>query len=344
MELISEKGPFPRCVAGSRGDWTFTLIDVGCSGGIDPAWRALGERLQAIGFDPSIQEVERLRGLETSPRIVYEAIFVGPNPDAPITYKPGGLAYVTYTPWPRLAVARTMVIMAQHIRAVSDVEKLETNSWRETQLASEYIQIPEYLHRRGIGSVDFVKIDIDGPDFEVLQTLSAMLDTHQVLGLGLEVNYIGSDDPTDHTFHNTDRWMRKHGFALFGLTVRPYSVAASPHRYRYRAPNVSIAGRPFQGDAVYLRDLCAPEQRARAGQYAPEKLLKLAALFSLTGLPDHAAEVLLTFREQLSPMLDIDHALDLLASETVIGRERGWTYRELMEAFERNDPAFYPPP
>jgi hypothetical protein len=30
-----------------------TLIDIGCSGGIDGIWRTFGDRLRAIGFDPA---------------------------------------------------------------------------------------------------------------------------------------------------------------------------------------------------------------------------------------------------------------------------------------------------
>ncbi len=343
MDLIGERGPFPRFVADTAiGSWSVTLLDIGCSGGLDTAWRSLGDRLVAVGFDPSVQEIERLRSVEQNPRVIYEAAFVVPGRDAAKELKPGGHPYITHSPWPRLAIARTLKILADQIAAKSDVEKLATNSWQETQLTPEAVLIPDYLRDRHIGSVDFIKLDIDGPDFQVLTTLSETLRTHQVLGLGLEVNFIGSDDPTDHTFHNTDRFMRAHGFALFGLTIRPYSAAALPHRYKHHAPNVSIAGRPFQGDALYLRDLCAPEHRGTADRYGPEKLVSLAALFSLSGLPDHAGEVLVNFREQLTPLIDVDRGLDLLTEETELGRELGLTYHELIAAFQRNDPIFYP--
>ncbi|MET0532428.1 MAG: hypothetical protein ABW003_29610, partial [Microvirga sp.] len=66
-----------RHVAGLLRRETFTLLDIGCSGGIQPAWRVFGERLKAIGFDPNIEEVERLRAKETLPGVSYEAAFVG---------------------------------------------------------------------------------------------------------------------------------------------------------------------------------------------------------------------------------------------------------------------------
>ena len=50
----------------------FTLFDVGCSGGLDPAFRRFGERLRAFAFDPDIEECARLRAAETLPGVRYE--------------------------------------------------------------------------------------------------------------------------------------------------------------------------------------------------------------------------------------------------------------------------------
>ena len=50
----------------------FTLVDVGVSGGIYPIWRKWGDKLHAVGFDPSTHEVEVLRKEETNPGVIYE--------------------------------------------------------------------------------------------------------------------------------------------------------------------------------------------------------------------------------------------------------------------------------
>src|SRR6185312_8270234 len=49
----------------------FTLVDVGCSGGLEPAWRVFGDRLRAIGFDASASECRRLAAEETNPDVHY---------------------------------------------------------------------------------------------------------------------------------------------------------------------------------------------------------------------------------------------------------------------------------
>lgn len=343
MESIAERGPFAGWAADAIGDHRFTLIDVGCSGGIDTTWRIFGERLTAVGFDPNLEEVKRLKANEASHNVWYEAGFVGLQPGDPILERRAGRGFWDRNPWNRLAVARTVEIISKEIKAASNEEKTKLNIWQETELATTpTVDLPSFIEEHEVlRSIDFIKIDIDGGDFDVLQSLAADLKRRQVLGLCLEVNFFGSDHETEHTFHNTDRFMRAQGFDLFGLTTRTYSASALPQRYLLSVPAQNEGGRPFQGDALYLRDLCSPESGADAAAYGNSKLIKLAALFSLGGLPDHAAEVLLTFRSRLDGHLDIDRGLDLLAAETVLGREQGWNYAQIKSAFEMNDPKYY---
>ena len=58
MEGISTGLPIVAEIAASLNRDRFTLIDVGCGGEIDVAWREFGECLQAFGFDPNLEEVE----------------------------------------------------------------------------------------------------------------------------------------------------------------------------------------------------------------------------------------------------------------------------------------------
>ena len=84
MEGIRPATSFLRLVSDRLGDAQFTLIDIGCSGGIDEVWRVFGSRLRAFGFDPNLQEVERLNVAAKSQHgIEYIAAFVGPHQDDP---------------------------------------------------------------------------------------------------------------------------------------------------------------------------------------------------------------------------------------------------------------------
>ena len=52
---------FTALVADALGTTPFRLLDVGCSGGLDPRWRAFGPRLRAIGIDASRGRVRAAR-------------------------------------------------------------------------------------------------------------------------------------------------------------------------------------------------------------------------------------------------------------------------------------------
>lgn len=344
MELIRQGGAFAAYAVSRLHDATFNLVDVGCGGGIDAAWRIFGERLRAVGFDPNVEEVHRLQSIETSPHVRYEAAFVDLPASDPIVLRRGSKGHHGRNPWNELAVARTVELTAQRVAEASNEEKVRLNAWSHTKLAQErHIHLPTYFRQKGPQSIDFLKIDIDGGDFDVLQSLEADLADREVLGVGMEVNFFGSSDSTEHTFHNTDRYLKEQGFELFGLTVRPYSAVALPLRYAISCPGQSIGGRPFQGDALYCRDLGSPRLHDLGIRYGAAKLLKLAVIYSLFGLPDCAAQILNAHQEPLSTILDLAHCRDLLAAETAIGREKGWNYAQIVAAFEADAPEFYTP-
>ena len=74
---------------------------------------------------------------------------------------------------------------------LSKTEMLGANLWSEMQLSSETIVIPMYLNDNGIHNVDFLKIDVDGADFEILNSFDVALEELDILGVGIEINYFG---------------------------------------------------------------------------------------------------------------------------------------------------------
>jgi hypothetical protein len=330
-------------VARRLGREVFTLLDVGCSGGIHPSWRVFGNRLRAIGFDPNIEEVERLRARETSSGVSYEAAFVGVPDDHPLAKLRAGRGYVGRTPWSRLSVARTMTLREEFLKRADNKALTEINAWPRAKLTSNPpVFLPEYIMTHRLGDIDFVKIDIDGGDFIVLQSVFESPAHTGILGFMLEVNFHGSDDESEHTLHNTDRLMRRMGFELFDLSIRRYSSSILPLPYEYDMPAQTLGGRPFQGDALYIRDLGAPEMSDFANGLSAGKIAKTIAVLSLGGLYDQAAEVVVRFTDRLAGLMSPEEILELLAREVQKKSEVKLSYRDYLAAFERDDPMFYP--
>ena len=206
--------------------------------------------------------------------------------------------------------------------------------------SSTLIGVDEFAREERLESVDFLKIDVDGPDLEVLESARQTLVDRRVLGVGMEVNWFGSANPTEHTFHNTDRMLREHGFALFGLTIRRYSRsdAAGAVRVRLlRADAVRPAvpgGRdvpPRPRGALHLEDL-AHSTRAKSSSSS-------RASTSCSGLPDCAAEMLNVFATRLETFGDRIPLLDALTPPLLSER---LTYREYLQAFARHPRSFLP--
>ena len=334
MDGLGPQTPFARLVASALGDNHFTLLDIGCRGGIDNAWRVFGERLRGFGFEPDVGEVNRLTERETNPGVVYIPQGVGLPAGDDGAKRMRTAVFWGNNPWPRLSVSRT-----QEIRAATAARATEP-------LADphESVVIPSFLRERGIDDVDFVKIDVDGADFLILRSLVQTLEDVKVLGVGIEVNFFGSEEPDVHTFHNVDRLLKQRGFELFLLSARPQSVVALPAPYQYPIPGLTAWGRLCQGDAFYFRDLAAPKQATWARTAGKYKLAKLAALFSLTGLPDCAAEILLRFRPILESVLDVSAGLDVLTQQSIPPGKPVIPYSEYMTEFESDSARFYPAP
>ncbi|HYD05392.1 MAG TPA: FkbM family methyltransferase [Reyranella sp.] len=326
-------GAFTTLVAGAL-DAPFRLLDIGCSGGLDPRWRAFGARLQAIGIDASRNECARLSKAERLADVEYVSAFVagaaGRRIDPTRQASPLILAIRE-----RLSFMRTREIRAERLAEAEIEEKLRHNAWEMTELADQDrpVLVHELLAARGWTDFDYLKIDIDGSDFEVLQTFDGRLAPSGVLGVQLEVNFVGTESPADHTFHNTDRFMRRQGYELLRLDVRNYSSRALPARYVWPTPAETLFGRPFQGEAWYARDFAG-------ATLAPGKLLKLAAIYAAIGVPDMAAELLQQRRSEMAG-LDIERGLDLLAAQVQPERVRKLDYRSYMRGFEADAAHFY---
>ncbi|MGQ3297791.1 hypothetical protein [Reyranella sp.] len=322
----------------------FALLDIGCSGGLDPKWRAFGNRLKALGIDASASECQRLTSEEKNPDVSYVAAFVSPRADAPIDLSAGPAAPLIMKMRDRMSFMRTREIRDAKLRMASTEEQLRHNAWELTGLAdpSKPVVVPELLAARGWTDLDYMKIDTDGIDWQILQSFEGRLPAN-LLAVQMEVNFVGDGTPDEHSFHNTDRFMRRHGFDLFRLDVRNYSSRALPARYIWPTPAETHSGRPFQGEAYYALDLLGPNGPALLSPLSAEKVAKLAAILSGWDVPDAAAELLLGCRDRLTAVIDVDRGLDLLAAQAQGDRARPLDYRRYMARFESDPPDFYRP-
>ena len=215
---------------------------------------------------------------------------------------------------------------------------LGRNHWNKLKLSEKKIVLSEYLEERGL-IPNFIKIDVDGDDFSILQSLEKILSNPKLFGIGIEVNYCGTEAENQNTFHNVDRFLRGYKFDLYDLTVRKYSMSALPAPYSITIPAQSERGRPLQGDALYLKD---PILTSDDNETTLDDILQMACLFSIFDQKDSCAELLLKHKNVLPEAIDLNLVLDQLVKDMNISEFDQLSYKELIKKFNKNDAVFYP--
>ena len=317
----------------------FVLIDVGASGGIEGHWRLFEPDLHAFGFDPLVKECQRLNDSERNCHVRYYDYFVGTDDYASL--HPPSLTGDPIDGWTPAIYARTSAIAAQRILGMSFERRFNSED-PEVVYTERRASLNAFCREHGVKNIDFVKIDTDGHDYEVLLGATEALRAGQALGLFIECQLHGIAHSDSNVFANIDRLMRELGFSLFDFEIYRYTRAALPGHFVYTIPAQTREGQVVWGDALYLRDAAAPGYSSRWPLHlSPRKLLKLACLFEIYGLPDCAADLLISRRAELADLVDVTKTLDILTREI---EPSAISYQTHKRRFETAPTSFYPNP
>jgi len=318
-------------------DKDFFLVDVGASGGIEPHWSAFGSHLRAVGFDPLVNEVQRLNDLNKSPKIKYEEGFITCPEWKELTGAPTSEELIRLKD--NQIQDRTSSVLAQQVAKI-DYAKERFNSNSEVVYSKHHLVLDEFFPAERQAEIDFFKVDTDGHDFQVLRGAEKILRSGHVLGLSVEAQLHGALGEKSNTFANIDTFLRGMGYSLFDLEVYRYSRGTLPAPFVYDITAQTLRGQVSWGEAVYFRDFGHPDYEAM-WEYEPSeaKMLKLACLFELFGLADCAAELLIKYKRRFESLANSERLLDLL-TPTLQGSVVG--YEKYMKAFRTDPRTFFP--
>ncbi len=314
----------------------FMLFDVGASGGIEQHWQSLGDKLHAVGFDVIVEEVARLNSENKNPRVKYENFFIGfEGYEALLSQKlfDDPIASRSNDPQKRTSYERAWKAM--------NLNYTDTyfNNNKKTSLTEQRISIDAYCKEHSITDVDFIKIDTDGHDYEVLLGAEQTL-RNSVLGAAIEVPFHGPAHPHANVFCNIDRFMRDCGFSLYVLDSYPCSKGALPAPFTYKLPAQTLKGQLLWGDAVYFRDGGDETYTGKWNfNFDTVRLHKLCCLMEIIGLSDCAAEILLRLRETTAHKKEYTAMLDVLTRSFA---QTNLSYDFYIKAFEEDPTRLYP--
>jgi hypothetical protein len=169
-KLLRERGVFER--------HPFVLLDIGCAGGIHAAWREFGPSLVARGYDPDIEACEEAQASEPFDNVRYYARYVGLPESHPFVHrrKADAARWPATNTWGRIT-AGYLAQRAQEQAAPAPPRRMA--EW------DTLMGVCEIVRAENLPTVDFLKVDVDGPDLEVLESHVKFTQTATFLGWGL---------------------------------------------------------------------------------------------------------------------------------------------------------------
>jgi FkbM family methyltransferase len=258
-------------------DRPLVVLDVGCRWGLDARWLGLGRHARLIGFDADADECLRLRNDAAPHAGTYVAAALGAEPGPARLYLTAEPACSSlYPPDPELLAERPEVA-GTSLRGSAVVDVTTLDSWASAA---------------GVGEVDFIKLDVQGSELDVLRGAPRLLATVRALDIEVEFNPLYQGQPL---FGDVDRFLRERGFVLWRLGhFAHYGLPGGLSDFPCQdwqffdsqpVPVASRGGQVFWGHAVFVRREMAHGQRPAGRPQA----IRDALVASVLGFEDLAA-------------------------------------------------------
>ncbi|NQW15899.1 MAG: FkbM family methyltransferase [Chloroflexi bacterium] len=259
---------------GAFKDDPLRVLDVGARGGLEAHWQLFGNDIRMVGFEPDVEECDRLNATDSHSLLQFYPVALHrdrsvrkfnilANPPSSSFYEPDEDF------WSRFPDARNLQIV------------------RTTEL--ETVDLDSYAEEVGIQGQDYIKMDVEGAEFDVLSGARKSLET--VLGLSLEVEF----RPISHgqvPFAGVDEFLRDAGFYLFDMWPHKNARKVMSPAVYWNNPGQTGTGQLFWAHVLYLRDPIEQIKREPTTDLWPKtRLLKMASLMEIANLNDCAAEV-----------------------------------------------------
>lgn len=216
-------------------DAIFHLVDVGSSGGLHARWQRFAPHIRNCGFEPNEEEFKKL------------------PPSADCLWINAGLAgacgkrelFLTR------AYQNSSLLRPNH-------ELIKTLEWGDAHevvaaLIVDCTTLDEALTSHDI-SPDFLKIDTQGTELEILQGGVKSIESTVCVELEVEFIELYTGQPR---FAEVDQFMRHHGFFLCDLSNTVHV------KQRGRVACGGPKGRLISADALYFRE---PHRMAESGE------------------------------------------------------------------------------
>jgi len=273
----------------------FCLIDIGVRGGIGDQWIHFGDHLQILGFDPLFNDgVGPLIASNPHPdRWRYFNVALGDKDEIrPFKFLPDNPS-------------------SSHFAASNGTDAAAVDG---TWLPMELMKIDTLYSNGTIGSVDFVKMDAETYEIEIVRGGERFFSQSGTFGIETETHFLRTPrNPRSH-FAELYELLAAHRFNVYDASgVRsPRSLIRHGLSDESRAVDYcrGAYGRSVVFDFLLLHDDF--EHEAGQKQRSIDKLIKMIAVAEIYSLKDVGLDILFANQDRLQSRLDVDEAADWL--------------------------------
>lgn len=266
-----------------RSAYLTTILDAGARYGMHPSWRSFGGDLKYLAFEPDAEEAERLR--RNNRNKSFEVI------EAALYNQAGEFDF-------NLLVHRGMSSMLVPDLESEAFKDLKPGLGEIEKVIKITTQTIDHFTARNGWSVDFLKVDTEGTEHEVIEGAGATIDAG-VLGIRSSVNF----NPAFHNqtlFSTTHDYLVGKGFMLLNID---YFGFGYPKLGLFKKPDPNLPEPGRYGvlvgcDAVWLRRPRGLKSLFGERTAYEAATLKLASFCLHNNAPDVAVDILSSFVER----------------------------------------------
>jgi FkbM family methyltransferase len=178
-------------------DTPLVVFDIGCRWGFQEHWKLLESVVKLIGMDADEQEIQSLNSEnqkeEFIPKVLgaqngYGTLYITKDPACSSLYPPDD-------------------VLIQN-RPTLDVTSIVSKEKVEISTLDEWTKI------KGISKIDFIKLDVQGAELDVLKGTQQRLQSVRMLEVEVQFNPLYKGVPL---FGDVDRFLRQRGFSLWRI-------------------------------------------------------------------------------------------------------------------------------
>ena len=222
------------------------ILDIGAKGTIPKEFNQISDLINLVGFEPNRDEYNKLL---KSKNINYLPYAIGKNNSEE-------RLYITKHP----SATSTLRFNEEIVPRFWDHENLRVIS----EEIVNCVNLDFLLDHNKINQPNFLKIDVEGAEFDVLEGASKVISNKSCLGIKIECRfdrwYLNSKNEQNKIFSEVDIYLRKFGFKLYDLNTFRHCRKPLNHLHILNNNGKTIPGGSTKYgqitvcDAIYFKD------------------------------------------------------------------------------------------